>query len=491
MFSIDHPVIIENLSFIFNVAYILTIVFIILLIIIENRSPIKSISWILVVTLIPVAGILLYFFFGQKYQKHILLSLKASRYNKRINRLLEKQLKELSGVKPSDIDPELAYKKDIMHLLLRNDKAFLSYNHSVKILNNGSETFPELKRAFMEAKHHIHLDFFIFRFDSIGNELFEILKVKAAQGVEVRIIYDSVGSYHMPKNKKREAKKHGIQLKSFQRVLFPLLSSRVNYRNHRKLVVVDGKTGFTGGLNIADKYLETNPENKIFWRDTFVKIEGKAANALQMVFINDWFYVTKENIFHEKYFLEEPDTTGNLTQIISSGPDSDWHAISQFYFSAITSSRDYIYIASPYFIPNDEISFALKAAALRGIDVRIMIPEVSDTRVSHWSSESYIKEMLKAGIKIYRYRKGFCHSKLLISDDVLCSIGSANLDYRSLGENFEVTAVVYDKKITAKLKQKFFEDLKESVLLNYKLWQKRPWHSKFISSVARLFAPLM
>lgn len=492
MFSFDYSIIIENLDVLFNLAYVATIVFIVLLIVLENRSPIKSISWILVVILIPLIGILLYVFFGQKYQKKILFSRKVARYNKRINQILENQLKQLSEIKPSDIDPEIAGKRDIMHLLLRNDKAFLSENLNVKILNNGAETFPAIIQALKGAKHHIHLEFYIFRFDNIGNEIFELLKEKARNGVEVRIIYDSVGSYRMPVKKKIEAKKSGIELKSFQRVLFPILSSRVNYRNHRKIVIVDGKFGFTGGLNISDKYIEQSKEKR-FWRDTFVSIEGNAVNALQMIFINDWFYVSKQNIFHEHYFNEEnPEKLkGNITQIISSGPDSQWHAISQFYFTAITTSRSYVYLASPYFIPNDEISFAIKSAALRGIDIRILVPEKSDTRISHFSSESYIKEMLKAGVKIYRYQKGFCHSKLLISDGVLSSIGSANLDYRSLETNFEVNAVFYDKKISHYLLSKFEEDLKNSKQLTLREWQKRPWYMKLLSSVARLFAPLM
>ena len=480
---------ITNASTLLNTAYILTVVFIILLILLENRSPLKSISWILVITLIPIAGILLYFFFGQKYRKKRIYSKKEARYQRKINEISEYQIKALSQVKLKEIDEKLVEKSDIMTLLLRNDKAFLSRNKSIQVLKNGSETFEVLKNELRKAKKHIHFEFYIFKFDGIGLEIFEILKEKSLAGVEVRVIYDSVGSYKMPSIKKREAKNAGIQLKSFQRVIFPILSSRVNYRNHRKIVVIDGKIGFTGGLNVADRYLENKPNGK-YWRDTFVKIEGKAASALQSIFINDWFYVSKESIYHEKYFTEE-DGDGNITQIISSGPDSNWHAISQFYFSAITSSKKNVYIASPYFIPNDEISFALKAAALRGIDVRILIPKKSDTFVSHLSSTSYIKEMLKAGVKIYRYEKGFCHSKILMSDGVLSSIGSANLDYRSLETNFEVNAIFYDEKVTAELTKQYLNDLNDSEHLQLGEWRKRAWYLKLISSVARLFAPLM
>lgn len=478
-----------NISELFNAAYAFTVIFIVVLIVLENRSPLKSISWILVITLIPIMGILLYFFFGQKYRKVRRYSKKEARYRRKIHEISETQIKALSQINLNEINEKLAEKSDIMTLLLRNDKAFISSNKTVQILKNGDETFECLKNDLLKAKHHIHLEFYIFKFDAIGLEIFEILKNKSKAGVQVKIIYDSVGSYIMPINKKNEAKKAGIQLKSFQRVIFPFLSSKVNYRNHRKIVVIDGKIGFTGGLNVSDKYLENNP-GKIYWRDTFVRIEGKAVSALQSIFINDWYYVSKESFYNEIYFNEDKGD-GNLTQIISSGPDSNWHAISQFYFSAITSSRKNVYIASPYFIPNDEISFALKAAALRGIDVRILIPKKSDTFISHLSSISYIKEMLKAGVKIYRYEKGFCHSKLLMSDDILSSIGSANLDYRSLETNFEVSAIFYDEKITSELTKQFLNDLNDSENTQINEWKKRPWQLKLVSSIARLFAPLM
>ena len=440
------------------------------------------------VTLLPVIGIVFYFFFGQQYRKQIKYNKKETRYRKRISRLSESQIKELSKVDLLDLAPELIEKRDLMTLLLKNDRAFISRNKQVKILNNGEETFNDIKEEILKAKSHIHLEFYILKFDKIGTEIFSLLEEKAKQGVEVRIIYDSVGSYYLSRAKIRAYRKSGIQMFSFQKVFFPFLSSKINYRNHRKLVIIDGEVGYTGGLNIADRYLENS--EKRYWRDTFVKIVGPAVSSMQLIFMNDWFYVSKEQIFHTKYFNDDATYEENLTQIISSGPDSKWNAISQFYFSAITSSRKYIYITTPYFIPNEEISFALKAAALRGIDVRIMVPQKSDTLFSHLSGQSYFKEMLKAGVKIYFYQKGFCHHKVIISDDVLCSVGSANFDYRSLETNFEISAVFYDAKVNRQLQKQFLNDLKDSVLIDYESWQKRPWYMKFITSLARLFAPV-
>ena len=484
----DFHNVLSDISLILSYAYGATIFFIIILIIAENRSPLKSISWILVVTLMPIVGIVFYFFFGQQYRKQIRYNKKETRYRKRMQQLSDKQIKELSKVDLLDLAPELIEKRDIMTLLLNNDKAFISRNKVVKILNNGEETFNDIKDEIAKAKSHIHFEFYILKFDKIGTEIFTLLEQKALEGVEVRIIYDSVGSYYLSPAMLKAYRKSGIQIHSFQKVFFPFLSSKVNYRNHRKLVIIDGEVGYTGGLNIADRYLE-NSEDR-YWRDTFVKIVGPAVSSMQLIFMNDWFYISKQQIFEHKYFVDNINYKENLTQIISSGPDSKWNAISQFYFSAITSSRKYIYISTPYFIPNEEISFALKAAALRGIDVRIMVPQKSDTLFSHLSGLSYFKEMLKAGVKIYFYKKGFCHHKIIISDDVLCSVGSANFDYRSLETNFEVSAVFYDPKVNRQLQRQFMKDLRDSDFIDYKLWQKRPWYHKFITSLARLFAPL-
>lgn len=486
----DWYIVSDDLSLLGNITYIVTVLIITILIILENRSPLKTISWIMVISLLPVIGIVLYVFFGQKYQKRIKYTIKEARYRKKVEKLSKTQIRELSSLNTSKLNPKLVQKKDMMTLLLRNDRAFISFNRTVRILKNGSETFPELKAAIKAAQKSIHLEFYIFKFDNIGNEIFEILKERAAAGVEVRIIYDSMGSYRIPKSKKREVRKSGIQLGSFQRIYFPVLSSRANYRNHRKIVVIDGKVGFTGGLNIADRYVD-NQSLKHYWRDTFVKIEGDAVSSLQQIFINDWFYVSKKSIMNDKYFTKDDCTDGKLTQIISSGPDYDWHAISQFYFSAITTSRNYIYIATPYFIPNEELSFAIKAAALRGVDIRILIPKKSDGVITHYACHSYIKEMLKAGVKIYQYAKGFCHSKTLVCDDIMSAIGSANLDYRSLETNFEVCAIVYDEEVANTIKNQYFEDIKGLSPISLKLWNKRAWYKKMTASIIRMLAPLI
>jgi cardiolipin synthase len=324
--------------------------------------------------------------------------------------------------------------------------------------------------------------------DKIGTRIFDILKRKVAEGVDVKVIYDSVGSMGMKWAKKAEIRATGIQFECFLRIYFPLFSSRSNYRNHRKIVVVDGKVGFTGGINIADNYLE---ETKKFgvWRDTFVRIEGNAVYALDAIFCADWYFITKEKIAANMDSYLETQSTGNLTQIISGCPDSDWKVILQFYFSAISTAKKSVYITTPYFIPNDEVICAIKLAGLRGLDVRLLLPEKSDSRVTKWCSESFLGELLLAGLKIYKYQPGFVHSKVLIVDGILSSVGTANMDYRSLETNFEVNAVFYDTKIAQDLTDSFLDDLENSTILTYDAWKNRPWYYKLVSSVSRLLAP--
>jgi cardiolipin synthase len=273
-------------------------------------------------------------------------------------------------------------------------------------------------------------------------------------------------------------------------VVFPWLTSKINYRNHRKIVVVDGEVGFTGGVNIARRYL-TGTRLGV-WRDTHLRIEGEAVASLNAVFVRDWHFARGEWLGDdERYFPAAVVDIETPVQIASSGPDSDWASIMQAYFAAINKSRKSIYITSPYFLPNQAILTALKVAALSGIDVRIILPNHSDTRIAHWASRSYISELLDAGIKVYFYCNGFNHSKLLIIDNEFCSVGSANMDYRSFEDNFEVSAVMYDPRIAATLTQHFMQDIQDSVLTTREAWDNRSNLHAAYESLARLFSPLL
>lgn len=471
------------------VLYFITVLFIAILIVLENRSSIKTISWVLVLVTLPIVGIIIYLFFGQEYRKKKMFSKKGLYYLEKLRKQTQDQLKQL----PKNsllFDEAVLSKRHLINLMLSNSNALLTDNNTIKILKNGSETFPAIFQAIEHAKKHIHLEYYIVENDELGNQLKDLLIRKANQGVEVRFIYDDVGSWQLPRKYIRELRQAGVMIDCFMQVRFPMLTSRVNYRNHRKIIVVDGEIAFTGGLNIADRYLHGTKELGI-WRDTHLMLKGGAATSLQIVFMADWYFVSKEILKGESYFRNFQNGSGKLAQIVSSGPDSDWESIGQAYFSAIASAREKVYIASPYLIPTSEILSAMKTVALGGIDIRVLLPGKPDAITPRWSTDSYIEELLEAGVKIYHYQPGLSHSKLVVVDGIFSSVGTANVDFRSLETNFEVNAMIYDAEIAAELEQQFLEDLDQSREIVLSEWRQRPWSSKAKESFARLLSPML
>jgi cardiolipin synthase A/B len=377
----------------------------------------------------------------------------------------------------------------VISLLLNNSHSLLTTGNRLKILNNGRKTMDAVFGAMEKATHHIHLEYYIIEDDEIGNQLKDLLIRKREEGVEVRIIVDDVGSWGLGRAFTGALKNAGVEIYSFMEVRFPRLTGRVNYRNHRKLVIVDGQIGFTGGINIADRYLNGLPGIGA-WRDTHLQIEGDAVVCMQVVFAADWYFVKGENLWGNNYFYPFSEAPGVPLQICASGPDSDWDSIGQAIFLAIASARREVFIVTPYLMPPSHITAALKAAALGGIDVRIIIPEKSDAHIPKWGSFSYIEELLEAGVRIFFYQRGFIHSKLVMVDGVFSSLGTANLDFRSLETNFEVNAFVYDDRFTRQLNAFFKVDLRNSreILLNE--WKKRPWYHKTKESLAYFISPL-
>lgn len=381
-------------------------------------------------------------------------------------------------------------KESIIRLLLKNSNALLTSGNRLKILNDGEETFRSIFKAIESAKHHVHLEYYILEDDKIGNKLKDLLIRKSLEGVEVRIIIDDVGSWGLSNKFIRELRNNGVEIYPFMEVRFPRLTSRVNYRNHRKIAIVDGKIGFLGGINFADRYLEgikrIGP-----WRDTHLRIEGDAVKCLQIVFSSDWYIVIHENLNGELYFPVLPKREGVPVQISASGPDSDWDSIGQAFFSMIAGAKSKVYIVTPYLMPPREIVYALKTAAMRSVDVRILIPHKSDSRIPKWSSFSYVGDLLEAGVHIYFYQAGFIHSKYIIVDSVLSTIGTTNLDFRSLETNFEVNAFVYDKAFSIRLEKLFKLDLQNSMEVKIEEWKKRKWNHKVRESLAHLVSPLL
>lgn len=479
----------ENITTVLNGLYLLTVIFIAVLIVLENRSPLKTISWVLVLVLLPFAGIVFYLFFGQEYRKKKMFSRKGLSRLEQLRKMTQAQLGDIPKVGEGFSEIILS-KKHLMSLLLTNSNALLTNDNEVEILKNGDKTFPAIFKALEEARHHIHIEFYIVENDRLGNELREILIRKAREGVEVRFIYDDVGSWALPKKYIRSLQEAGVRIDCFMRVRFPHLTSRANYRNHRKIVVVDGTTAFVGGLNVADRYLYGVKKLGI-WRDTHLMLRGGAATMLQIVFMADWYFVSKE-IFHgPAYFPPLEEDHGKLVQIVASGPDSDWESISQAYFSAIASARERVYITTPYLIPTPEILNALKVAAMGGLDVRILLPNESDAITPKWSTRSFVSELLEAGVKIYFFQAGFLHSKIVVVDGVFSSVGTANMDFRSLETNFEVNAMIYNEEVAQELELQFLGDLKQSRQLIAEEWEQRSKIEKAKESFARLLSPML
>lgn len=459
------------------------------MVILDKRDPSKTTVWVLILLLVPVFGLVFYLFFGQNHRKKKIFSRKELVDLKRIEEITKTQLQEIRAEKYMSI-PAVAANIKIITLLLNNSKALLTLNNSVKILQTGSKTFQSILHDIDQAQDSIHMEFYIVASDDIGNLIKDKLIAKAQSGVTVRLIYDDVGSWQLPKKFIRELKEAGVEVYPFMKVTFPFLTSKVNYRNHRKIIVIDGKVGYMGGMNIADRYHKG--DNTLgTWYDTVLRIEGEAVKSLQIIFFVDWFYVSNVVVSDiTKYFPNHMPDEMHTLQIAVSGPDSDWASIMQAFFVAITRAKKHIYIATPYFIPNESILTALKTASLSGIDVKILLPGKSDSTIVYWSSISYVSELLEAGIKVFLFQGGFNHSKITMIDGMFSSVGSANMDIRSFEDNFELLAMVYDQELTLTLEEQFLNDLERSKQICPAAWSKRKGMQLFKESFARMFSPL-
>ena len=478
-----------NISLILIAIYLITVFSTAIMVVREKRDPVKTSTWVLILILLPIVGLIFYIFFGQNHRKEKIFNRKGLRDLEQIENISQSQIVKLH-IQKLHHSQQITDNLNIITLLLNNSKALLTEFNEVEILQDGKIAFDSIIDALNAAESTIHIEFYIVSDDNIGNRIKDILIAKAKAGVEVRLVFDDVGSWSLPKRFIKSLTNAGVLVYPFMEVKFPLFTSKVNYRNHRKIIVVDGKVGFVGGMNIADRYIVGSKELGP-WRDTMLKLKGEAVNSLQVIFLVDWYFVTGQDISDRlKFFPKQNITIHHPIQITASGPDSDWASIMQAFFLAITKAKHHIYIASPYFIPNESILTALKTAALSGVDVRIMLPGKSDSTVVYWSSLSYISELIEAGIKVYLYQNGFNHSKILMIDSSFASVGSANMDIRSFEDNFEIAAIIYDKQITSQLEESFLNDLSRSLYITADEWELRSRKNNLKESVARLFSPL-
>lgn len=461
------------------VLYTVTILGLVLVIITENRNPLKAIPWVIVLLFIPAIGLIFYFFFGQDNRKQRIIS---RRTYKRI------KMRPLQGGYKKEICKAPEKYSPLITLLESSNQAPLLPGTEIKIYTAGEEKFSDLLADILSAKHHIHIQYYIFCDDEIGTKIKNALIAKAKEGVKVRVLYDDVGSWEVKNAFYQEMQNEGVEVYSFLKVVFPVLTSKVNYRNHRKIVVVDGAIGYMGGMNIADRYIAGTEWGE--WRDTHFRFKGKGVHGLQSVFLVDWYVVTKHLIDTPVYYPKPQLFNNNLMQVVTSGPVGIWRTLLQATIYAVSNAKKYIYIQTPYFLPTEGLNQALQTAGLAGVDVRLMLPNKSDTHLVNMASHSFIDEMEKSGVKVYLYKPGFLHAKLIVIDDDLTVIGSANMDFRSFEHNFEVNAFVYDQEFALKMKDVFFEDMKESDLLIPSVWLKRPLKQRLTESFMRLFSPL-
>ncbi|MDX9929109.1 MAG: cardiolipin synthase [Bacteroidales bacterium] len=478
-----------SIQWVLSILYLVTILFICLMIIFQNKAPVKTLSWVLVILLIPFVGILIYIFFGQDYRKQKIFSRKGLKNLVRISDHAALQKVSVDEILMAESD-EVRSKSHIIKLMLNNDNAILTRHNHIDILLDGDQTFPAMLDSIRNAKRFIHMQFYRFEFDELGREFISVLEEKAALGVEVRIIFDDVGSWNFPSSTIKEMMKSGVKLHPFMPVRFPHLTNKINYRNHRKILVVDGNHGFIGGLNLARKYL-FGLKDLGQWRDTHLRITGEAVASLNSVFLTDWYFVSGEVPIPEAdYFKTDLKYPKCLVQVTSCGPDSDWASIMQVYFASIATAVKRILIATPYFSPDDSILTALKTSSLSGTEVMMLLPARADSSIADWNTKSYISELIEAGIRVFLFNKGFNHSKYMVVDDVLSVVGSANVDMRSFDLNFEVAALIYDKGFAGSLTEVFFNDLGNARKIEAEEWESRRKISRYKESLARILGPL-
>lgn len=473
----------EYIYWILYALYIIVDALVMIKVVMDNRQPAKTMAWILVLWAIPVIGILLYIFFGQNTRKERLISERS------LSQLTKRSMFEYIEQK----DLRLPESHRPLMLLFKNQSMALPYkDNDVTLYTSGYDFFPALLHEISLAQHHIHIDIFIFEDDELGNLIADALIDRAEHGVEVRVIYDDVGCWKVKNAFYERMRNAGIDIHPFMPVKFPAFTSKANYRNHRKIIVIDGKTGFIGGMNFATRYVKGTGSQP--WRDTMMRVVGGAVYGLQRAFLIDWYFVDRTLITSRDYYPSLTTGFHNncVAQVVTSSPVTEWPDIMQGYVRILLEAKRYVYIETPYFLPTEPVLFALRTAALAGIDVRIIIPMHSDTRIVEWASISYIKDVIEAGVKVLLYQAGFNHSKFLVSDDSICTCGSTNVDFRSFEHDFEANVFFYDEGLALRMKKIFMDDEALSPLAT-DVYAKTPFsfRKRLWASIVRLLSPLL
>lgn len=447
----------------------------------DNRQPAKTMAWMLVIYFMPIIGLLFYFFFGLNTRRDRLMSERS------LNQLTKRSMLEFVEQRDLLVPDEHRLTVD----LFVNQNFCLPFkDNAVRIFTDGHSFFSDLLHAIGTARQSIHMDFYIFEDDPLGNLIADVLIDKAREGVEVKLIYDDVGCWKVKRRFFERMRQDGIEAWPFMPVRFRSFTSKVNYRNHRKIVVVDGKVGYIGGMNVALRYVKGI--GGLPWRDTMVKIEGGGVYGLQRAFLVDWYFVDRTLISNRKYYPPQKagEVNNCVAQTVTSTPVTPFPEIMQGLLGIIMRARKYIYIETPYFLPDEPILVALKTAAVAGVDVRIMVPKKCDAPFVHWAGKSYLADIASVGVKVLYYTGGFLHSKIWVIDDSLASCGSTNVDFRSFENNFEANIFFYDHDVALRFKAVFEEDEKLCYAYDVSNGKCRKFGVKLFESLTRLLSPL-
>ena len=478
-----------------EIIYIAIVVMVALRIIYDTRSHVKTLAYLLLVIFVPVFGIFFYFSFGINYQKRKIYTKKLIEDEHLRAKLYNDMLQSSKDILAQS-SPEVQSSRELAVLLFRDIKSPLTGNNKVRVLNNGENKFPAVLEALREAKDHIHIEYYIYEDDEIGRAIEEVLIQKAEEGVQVRFIYDDFGSRSIRRKMVPRLRAAGVMAFPFHKITFLLLANRLNYRNHRKIIVVDGQTAFVGGINVSDRYInKAEDPHKLYWRDTHLRIDGPGTHYLQYLFLCDWNFCADKNLEPTEKFFPKPTSFpvkgDQVVQIAAAGPDSDFPTVLFSMIQAINHATEEILITTPYFIPGQSMLNALVIAALSGVSVKLLVPGVSDSRLVNAAARSYYNELLEVGVEIYLYRKGFVHAKTLVSDRKVAIVGTANMDYRSFDLNFEVNAVVFSSETADELREAFYRDIKEADKIDPVAWQDRPKYRQLLEKTAKLLSPLL
>lgn len=467
-----------------NVLFAVTIVFF------ERKNPSTTLAWLSILFFLPLLGFVLYLFLGHNYHRERLFKAKAED-DARVQGLIAAQIKSLAEGEIAFRDPRLGAYLGMVLMLMRNNWAFLTASNRVTVYTDGEEKFAALLDAIAGARDFVHIEYYIIRDDALGRRVVGALTEKARQGVEVRLLVDGLGCARLPRDFFDAFVGAGGRLARFFPSVVPYLNPRMNYRNHRKIAVIDGRVGFVGGFNIGDEYLGKDSRFG-YWRDTALKIEGYAVAGLQGRFFLDWNFASGPELSYSPRYFPEMVPVGEISiQVVSSGPDARWNQVKEAYLKLINSAQRSVYLQTPYFVPDGSVADALRIAALSGVDVRVMIPCKPDHPFVYWASYSFIGELLEAGVRAYTYDRGFIHAKTIVVDGIAASVGSANWDERSFRLNFETNAFVYDPAVAGRLHEIFLADIRDCSELTPAVYAARGRVIKVKESVSRLFSPLL